>query len=514
VQNNYYLIRQLVPCLKDQLIGASLTDCFSQNKDELIIQLYKANDEEFTILAHLEPQFPCLAFPKEYHKAKKNSATIFRALKQLQVLDIEGFLNERAFVIHFQNNYALLFKLFGPQSNLILYENKRVKDIFRSRLQNDYNLNFNSLNRPIDQNKAAIMAVLPELKTIYPTLGQPIRSLLEEEIAQLNTNQAYKKIGEFISKLEKPSAYYLIKEQDRIKFSLLPSDNSVAQYTAPIEALTQFFKLYLKTDKYSSTRNALLKEIALKINKTRAYIEKTKSKKDALGNKTSHREIADLIMASMHLIEPNKASVKLLNFYTNEDIIVKLNPRISAQRNAEKYYNKAKNVKIEIKKLAESIGAKELLLNELEQNIITVRSAVEMSDLQSFLKKSKKKESSKSTPFKQFEIDGFTVLVGNNAKQNDLLTLKFARKEDLFFHAKDVSGSHVILKQISGKSIPNSTLEKTAALAAYYSKRKTDSLCPVGYTPKKYVRKPKGSPAGLVMVEREKVLLVKPELPQ
>ena len=111
-------------------------------------------------------------------------------------------------------------------------------------------------------------------------------------------------------------------------------------------------------------------------------------------------------------------------------------------------------------------------------------------------------------------LNGYTVLVGNNAKQNDLLTLKFAKKDDLFFHAKDVSGSHVILKQISGKKVPNTTLEKTAALAAFYSKRKTDSLCPVGYTPKKYVRKPKGAAPGLVIVEREKVLLVKPELPQ
>lgn len=513
MQNNYYLIRQLVPSLKDQLIGASLADCFSQNKDELIIQLIKSNAQEFAIIAHLDPQFPCLAFPNEYRKAKKNSATIFGELKHLQVLDIEGFLNERAFVIHFENNYSLLFKLFGPQSNLVLYENKKVKNIFRNRLQNDYKLDINDLNRPINQSKSAIMEVLPELKTIYPTLTRLARTSLEEKIANLDNNQAYNKVQEFISILENPLAYFIIKDEDQIKFSLLPSDNSIAQYTSPIEALTQFFRLYLKTDKYSSTRNSLLKEFEQKIKKTRAYIEKTKSKKDDLGNKTSHREIADLIMANLHLIEPNTSSVELLNFYTDEDLKVKLNPRMSAQRNAEKYYNKAKNVEIEIKALSESISTKELLLDELEQNIKTVHNATEMSDLQSFLKKNKKKESKKGTPFKQLEIDGFTVLVGNNARQNDLLTLKFAKKEDLFFHAKDVSGSHVILKQISGKSIPKSTLEKTAALAAYYSKRKTDSLCPVGYTPKKYVRKPKGAPAGLVLVEREKVLLVKPELP-
>ena len=514
MQNNYYLIRQLVPGLKNQLVGTLLSECFSQNKDELIIQFAKPNVEEFTIIAHLSPQFPCLAFPPEYRKARKNAATIFIPLKHLKVLDVKGFLNERAFVIHFENNYSLLFKLFGPQSNLLLYENKSVKDIFRSRLKNDYNLDINSLSRPIDQSKEAVMAILPELKTIYPTLNKPVRVQLEEEITRLNPDQAYKKVLDFITGIENPSAYYITKDDNQIRFSLLPAVNSIAQYSSPIEALTQFFKLYLKTKKYSSTRNTLLKEFEHKIIKTTAYIEKTKNKKEDLGHKTSHREIADIIMANLHLIEPNKSTVRLHDFYTNEDIDIKLNPRMTAQRNAEKYYNKAKNVKIEIRKLTEAIAAKDRLLEELELNLKIVNEAVELSDLQTFSKKSKKKESAKNTPFKEFEIDGYTVLVGNNAKQNDLLTLKFAKKDDLFFHAKDVSGSHVILKQISGKKVPNTTLEKTAALAAFYSKRKTDSLCPVGYTPKKYVRKPKGAAPGLVIVEREKVLLVKPELPQ
>ena len=503
-----------MPHLKESLVGVALADCFSQNKDELVIQFVDKNSEEFTIIAHLRPQFTCLAFPEDYHKARKNAATIFSQLKQLKVIDVESFINERAFVIHFENNFSLLFKLFGHQSNLALYEDDNVVDIFKSRLANDYNIDLKSLNRPIEQNKETIIADLPQLKTVYPTLDKRTRALLEEEITDLESNGAYQKVQAFINNLEKPAAYYINKEENQVKFSLLPSPNTLAEYPSPIEALSEFFKLYLKTYNYSTTRQTLLSEFTQKIAKTKAYIEKTKDKKYDLGNKTSHREIADLIMANLHLIEPNASSIELLSFYTNETIVVKLNPRMRAQQNAEKYYNKAKNVAIEIKNLTEAITTKEHLLDTLNQNIKTVSNAVKMSDLHDFLKKDKKKQTTKNTPFKQFDIDGFMVLVGNNAKQNDLLTLKYAKKEDLFFHAKDVSGSHVILKQISGKSIPNSTLEKTAALAAYYSKRKTDSLCPVGYTPKKYVRKPKGAPTGLVLVEREKVLLVKPELPQ
>ncbi len=97
-----------------------------------------------------------------------------------------------------------------------------------------------------------------------------------------------------------------------------------------------------------------------------------------------------------------------------------------------------------------------------------------------------------------------------NAQRNDELTLKYAYKEDLWLHAKDVPGSHVIIKHQSGKNFPKDVIERAAQLAAYYSKRKTDTLCPVAVTPKKYVRKRKGDPAGMVVVEREEVVMVEP----
>jgi len=514
VQNSYYLIRQLVPHLKEKIVGSALSDCYSQNKDELILQLTNAKADEFTIIAHLNPQFTCLAFPDSYSKAKRNAAAIFNPLKELKVLDVEGFENERAFVVQFENNYSLLFKLFGQQSNILLFKNDNVEDLFRSSLKNDSSIKLNSLDRPLNQSKEAIIEALPKLGTVYPTLNRQARTYLENEINNLSDEQAYKKVHEFISDLENPSAYYSIDDDGRIKFSLTPTENIIAEYTNPLEALTEFFKLYLKTNTYSTMRRKLMKEFKQKFAKSSAYIAKTNRKKDDLGNKTSQREIADLIMANLHSIKPNTSSVDLLNFYTNENVTVKLNPRISAQLNAEKYYKKAKNVSIEISKLEEAVASKEVLLKKLQREIKKVENSSSISDLREFIKEKKAREPTKATPFKQFDIDGFTVLVGNNAKQNDLLTLKYAKKEDLFFHAKDVSGSHVILKQISGRDIPKYTLEKTAAIAAYYSKKKTDSLCPVGFTPKKYVRKPKGAAPGLVLVEREKVLLVKPELPK
>jgi predicted ribosome quality control (RQC) complex YloA/Tae2 family protein len=115
-------------------------------------------------------------------------------------------------------------------------------------------------------------------------------------------------------------------------------------------------------------------------------------------------------------------------------------------------------------------------------------------------------------PFHTTEHMGYQIWIGKNAVNNDLLTLKYAHKDDMWLHAKDVSGSHVVVKNQSGKTFPKEVIERAAELAAYNSKRKTESLCPVAYTLKKYVRKRKGDPAGAVIVEREEVIMVTPRL--
>ena len=122
----------------------------------------------------------------------------------------------------------------------------------------------------------------------------------------------------------------------------------------------------------------------------------------------------------------------------------------------------------------------------------------------------KEKAKIKNLPYHEFEYEGWQIFIGRNAKANDELTLKVANKDDLWLHAKDVAGSHVIIRQKPGQNFPTKVIETAAALAAANSKRKTDSLCPVIYTLKKFVRKMKGAPAGQVIVEKEEVVLVEP----
>ncbi|MDX5436523.1 MAG: NFACT RNA binding domain-containing protein, partial [Pontibacter sp.] len=188
------------------------------------------------------------------------------------------------------------------------------------------------------------------------------------------------------------------------------------------------------------------------------------------------------------------------------------------QKFAERLYRKAKNQHVEVKQLEEKVERKLEELIVLEDALQALAEVENYKQLKAYLREyshllGSKQQEQVQIPFRVFESEGFKILVGKSSKNNDELTQRHTYKEDLWLHAKDVSGSHVVIKHQAGKSIPNTVLEKAAQLAAYYSKRKTDSLCPVIYTPKKWVRKPKGAAPGAVMVEREKVLLVKPENP-
>ena len=122
-----------------------------------------------------------------------------------------------------------------------------------------------------------------------------------------------------------------------------------------------------------------------------------------------------------------------------------------------------------------------------------------------------KKEIKADSPFHQVTYLDYEILVGKNANKNEMLTFKTAKKEDLFLHAKDTPGSHVIVRKRGNQNFPKTVIEKAAMFAAFYSRNKSEALCRVLYTQKKYVRKAKGAPVGAVIVEREKVILVKPE---
>ncbi|RZK99065.1 MAG: DUF814 domain-containing protein, partial [Hymenobacter sp.] len=290
----------------------------------------------------------------------------------------------------------------------------------------------------------------------------------------------------------------------------------------PIGALRRFVPLALARRALEAERRQLRQLLTRRADEASTSAHLAGQRLHALAHEAGYRHRADLIMAHLHAIAPGTAQLEVIDFYTNEPVVLKLKPLEKPQRTAENLYRKAKNQQIEERQLQTRIASREteaLQALELLEELDAQPALAELRGLRAWRKQHAldptpaASKAATELPFKVFEDQGFTILVGRNAQNNDLLTQKYAHKDDLWLHAKDVSGSHVVIRHRAGQPVPEPVVEHAAQLAGWYSRRQHDSLCPVTVTPKKFVRKPKGSLPGQVLVERERVVLVVPGNP-
>ena len=510
MHNSYFFLKQLVPALQNTLTKAVLNQCYTQNKGELILHFTLANQQAFYIKAYQHPEFSCLSFPKIHTRAKRNSASLFTSLTGCTVSKLTLFNNERAFSISFSNQEVLLFKLFGNQSNLALLQHHKVIELFKTNLKRDYTLDIQQLNRKVSYHYTALETNQLNIRKAFPTLPKELAERLNQILSSTQQAKRAKACEHFFEELNNLPVY-LHKTKTGYRLALLRLAPADIPFTNPIEAITHFFESHLKFKSLQQVKKNLRSGLNAKLLKADNYMAKVSKRLKELTQSKTNQLKADLLMANLESIPMGKKHVKLADFYTGEPILVKLNPELSPQKNAERYYRKAKNESKEIAIIRANLHQKTIEIEEIKRKLTQVEQENNLKLLQKMASSVAKVEVEEAVAYKTFYIGDYTVMVGKNARHNDTLTLKIARKNDLWLHAKDVSGSHVVIKQIPGREFPQYVIEQAAQLAAYYSKRKTDSLCPVLFTPKKYVRKKKGIPAGAVMVEREKVILVAPK---
>lgn len=515
---NYYFLRQLTQALRPRLVGAQAVTAFSQNKDELILG-FATKAEEVYIRANLGSQFTSLSFPAEFRRARANSVELMQAIQGQTVLDVVQHQNERSFYLVLSGGYLLLFKLFGNRSNIILYQGEEAVELFQHKFAADADLSPLQMNRPLQQNFAAFAAASGNLRQVYPTLGDiPVSYLEEQGYNQAALEEKWELVQSMLDVLEAPEAYYVIRLQGRLRLSLLPVGQVLHAYPDPVEAANQYNRFYLAETGFERQYEQAKQQLERKRHATQVVMEQSGQRLQELRHDRSYSQTADVLMANLTHIPPHATKVELYDFYTDQLRTYTLKQNETPQKYAERLYRKAKNQHVEVKQLEEKVERKLEELIVLEDALQALAEVEDYKQLKVYLREynhllGSKQQEQVQIPFRVFESEGFKILVGKSAQNNDVLTQRHTYKEDMWLHAKDVSGSHVVIKHQAGKSIPAPVLEKAAQLAAYYSKRKTDSLCPVIYTPKKWVRKPKGSPPGSVVVEREKVLLVKPENP-
>ena len=296
--------------------------------------------------------------------------------------------------------------------------------------------------------------------------------------------------------------------------------------------LDDFYYEKMQEDLFKNYRNNLLKVINNTLDKITKKLDNINNKIEACKDMNKYKIYGELLIANIYRINTLNISdnfVELENYYDNNNIVsVPVNTDISTSQNAEKYfrkYNKLKNT-LEVVNIQKKDAEKELnylgsliyeldnatdidaineIYNEISENILFNDNIKQNKNSNKNIKSSLSSQDN----YMRLNLDGYTVLVGKNNRQNDYLTMKIANDNDYWFHTKDIHGSHVILR-CSGDTPKMETIIKCAKLAAYYSKAKFSSNVPVDYTLKKYVKKPNGAQPGYVIYTNQKTVNVEP----
>ena len=513
-QFNYHFLVHLIPEIKALIQNCQLTACFSQNKNELILEFSNSNRKSY-IKTIMDGEVSLISFPEDFARARKNSVDIFAHLAGDTCTDVHVFTNERSFIIRFQNGYDLLFKLHGKLANILLCHSDKVVGMFKHSLTNDQSIIPSQLHREVRQSDADLINHQFNLRLTHPTFDKLIKAyLMENGFEVASTLEKTSLIRDVENQLAKKE-FYLYKDQNGLPYlTCLPHKNIQPEQTWSncIRASNEFATAFLTSYHLAKAKSLLLRKTSVEIRKTEAYNSQCTSKLEELNNRRSFEEIANILMANVHRSIPiNSSSIELFDFYSDDNIEIKLNPKLNLQQNAENYYRKAKNQKLESDQLITNLSSKRSKLDTLHFQYEQISLAQNLKELKPFATNDiKTKEAVAILPYHVQIVDGYEVRIGKNAQSNDQLTLKHTNKNDLWLHARDVAGSHIVIKSKGSDNFPMALIEKVAALAAWHSKRKSDTLCPVIYTSKKYITKVKGAPAGAVKVRQEKVILVEP----
>lgn len=548
---NYYTLFHVATELEHEFAGQTLDEIFTQHRGELVISF---KETQAVIIAGCEPANNFIYARKTFARARRNSANLFTGIPGT-VID-RVFMNPTDRQLHIQLNdkHELLVQLFGSKANVLLLDANGI--ITETFLKKSYakvtdiksiQAESNTIAPETFLSIYADQSLAPALKHVLPQFGpvlikelltrvclnsdQKVNTLLENEIARLLDSA--KRMKEEL--LASPSPRIYFDGKSPMRFSIIPlyhlSDFTFQSYNSVSEAI-QTYRANLHHNK-----NVLQEkeDIVRVLEREREHIERTLYKIAEEAEKSNRAEqyelFGKLLIAQLHLLKKGEPIAVVEDFISGSNALVEipLDQHLTPAKNAERYFEKADKSRhaqeeqmhriIELTQRQKSVS----LLSDRMEDISTIddlrnfaeenRSALSRFGLKA--KKSGQMKKVELLPFRVFTVaGGFQVWAGKSGENNDLLSTRNTAKNDLWFHARGVGGSHVVLKIGTGKGeVSKQAIEQAAGIAAYYSKMKKSKLVPVTMCEGKYVRKSKGAPAGTVTVEREKTIFAEPTLP-
>lgn len=298
------------------------------------------------------------------------------------------------------------------------------------------------------------------------------------------------------------------------------------EFASLSESLDAHFQKQEAEKNFQAKANAARSKIKQEISKREKLAKKLRQDLGNHGDAETWKRFGDLLLANLATAKRRGDKISVTDYYDENapTIEIEVDENVSITDAAGKFfkrYTKARNAQTELSQRLKDLETK---ISELLFERERIEDAVAEKD-ENFLinftgekieekpTKSKDKSGENFTGARRYNSsEGFEILVGKGSKDNDFLTFRVAKSSDLWLHAADYPGSHVIVKNPNRTEIPNKTLIEAAQFAAFFSRAREQPKVAVHYTPKKFVNKPKGAGAGLVSLSSFKTILVEPKI--
>jgi len=553
---NYFTLLHLTRSLSARLTGLTLRSCFSQQRDTLVLHASEGNRSEWIEIS-CAPAGNYLLPRSSYARARKNSIDLFAGLigEPITACTIHG--RDRQVTIRLASKERIVIQLYGTAANIHWASpSNLIRASFLKSSSNGGLLllepedkairlpeSFEDLQpREAGQSlQAMIKASLPQLGPVY------VREVLhrcahapDDTVSELSAAAARALVGALRSVLDellaRPRARLYDRQDEAPLLSLCDLEHLAGIEARTFDSIEAALQVRIaeayRSKGFHDEKIRLLAQIDRVLHRQRQALEKIEQEASKASRAQQYERFGSLLMANVGELSKGVPSVEVEDIFeaSRGRVHIELERALSPTQNAERYFTKAKKART----ASEDTSRRRALVQEDLRLATTLRTAIETAESREDLKAcgtrhrsqwkkfgisldlSPSKEKDDRVPFRAFTVaGGFAVWAGKSSENNDLLTMKHARPNDLWFHARGSGGSHVVLRSGTGKGeVSRRAIEEAAAIAAYYSKMRNARTVPVAMTQRKYVRKPKGAPPGTVTIERETVLFVEPALPR
>ena len=519
--------------LRKVLEGGRIDKVYQPSRDEIVLAVRGAG-ANVKLLLSASPNGPRLHLTKEVRENPAQPPMFCMLLRKhltgARFLQLEQPELERIVLLRLESTdelgdkvlRTLVLEAMGRRANLILLDGEdRIIDCVR-RVEGDV--------------ATGQRGVMPGLFYRLPDPRPGLPPLLERELDfRSNGVSRGENLAEKLERLKEamgPEGYVpygLVREDKLVDFTFLPilqygPDTGLRRYESFSKLLDDFYASRATAEKVGQRGADLQKAVTRVRDRVARRVAQQELEREATKDRERKRELGDILTSNLYALRKGMGTVRLTDYYDPEgrEVDIPLDPLLTPQQNAAKYYkeyNKAKTAEVVLGEQIEK-GKRELeyldsvleaiVLAEGERDLAEIRQ--ELTDT-GYLRRGAKAAKRMKVAAKPMEFRstaGLRISVGKNNTQNDLLTAKQAGKGDLWLHTQKIHGSHVIL-WTEGRTPDAGSIEEAAKLAAWFSQARDGKKVPVDYTPVKYVKKPAGAKPGMVVYTTYQTAYVDPD---